>query len=319
MPLDQYLLLFLCEIGPCVFERYDGEAMMDNPNINAVDILTEIGINSVTSITPVSGGSDTTIWRVEHGTLISALRVFRREQLEPQKREIEAMDMARQAGVPTPIIRASGVWNDWPFLLLSWCPGVTLWEAIRREPWRIWSLGKAFGRTQALIHRVRSRESWQHQRIEWINWKGLKDNTLFTNLQQIANPELTLLHLDYHPSNILTDGRQITGVLDWTNSYLGDARADIARTYTILRVEPLVPGRHPIIAYIARLLLSWGWRRGYKKAAGKLHKMAWFYVWAGTVMERDLAPRVNDSESLWQSYHLEKIRNWTTRMRKRAS
>ena len=152
--------------------------MTDDSNINAVDMLSEMGINSVTSITPVSGGSDTTIWRVEHGTLISALRVFRREQLEPQKREIEAMDMARQAGVPTPIIRASGVWNDWPFLLLSWCPGVTLWEAIRREPWRIWSLGKAFGRTQALIHRVRSRENWRHQRREWINWQGLKDNTL---------------------------------------------------------------------------------------------------------------------------------------------
>ncbi len=190
-----FSICYFAGLGPLVLARYVGEAMTDDPNVNVADILSELGINSVTSITPVSGGSDTGIWRVEHGTLVSALRVFRREQMETQKREIEAMDVARQAGVPTPMIRAKGVWHDRPLLLLSWCPGVTLWEAIRRKPWRIWSLGKAFGRTQALIHRTQSREKWQHTRTEWINWKGLEDNTLLTSLQRIANPEPTLLHL----------------------------------------------------------------------------------------------------------------------------
>src|SRR5262245_27144439 len=142
--------------------------MPHEPNLDPADILAMLRISSVRAITPVRGGTDTAIWRVEHGSTISALRVFRPDQVETCRREIVAMQASHQAHVPVPVIHAGGVWHERPVLLLSWCPGVPLRDAIRRQPWRMWSLGMAFGRTQALIHQIRGPADWQNQQTDWI-------------------------------------------------------------------------------------------------------------------------------------------------------
>ncbi len=43
-----------------------------------------------------------------------------------------------------------------------------------------------------------------------------------------------LLHLDYHPLNVLTDGKTIVGVIDWENVRLSDARLGVVRSLSIL-------------------------------------------------------------------------------------
>lgn len=292
--------------------------MPHDPTLNPADILTALGVTTATAVTPVHGGSDTAIWRVEHGSATSALRVFRPEQAETCQREIEAMEAARQARVPVPAIRAAGVWNERPVLLLSWCAGVPLSDAIRRQPWQVWSLGTAFGRTQALIHHIPTRAPWRHQRTDWIGWAGPDERRLQEALQRIARPAPALLHLDYHPLNVLTDGTRLTAVLDWANTRVGDPRADVARTYTILTVEPYTPGRQPIAVSFVRRLLALSWRRGYEQVAGALPDMAWFYAWAGKVMARDLARRVSDPQSWWQPGHLAQIRDWAAAWERRA-
>lgn len=290
--------------------------MPHDPALTPTDILTTLGISAVSAVTRVHGGMDTAIWRVEHGGQTSALRVFRPEQAATCRREMAAMEAAGRAGLPVPALRAAGVWRERPVLLLAWCQGEPLWQAIRRHPWRVWSLGLAFGRTQARIHQVS--DPTLCQQPDWIDWAGPDDPQLHTSLRHIASPTAALLHLDYHPLNVLTDGRQMTAVLDWANSRFGDPRADVARTYTILRVEPHTPGRQPFALSLIRRLLGWSWRRGYEQGAGAPSDMAWFYVWAGTVMLRDLAPRVNDPHSWWQPHHLDPIRTWTATWRQRA-
>jgi aminoglycoside phosphotransferase (APT) family kinase protein len=292
--------------------------MPHDPTLDPADILAALGVTNASAMTPVHGGTDTTIWRVEHGATTSALRVFRPEQAATYQREIEAMEAARQAGVPVPAVHTAGIWHDRPALLLSWCPGVPLSDAIWRRPWRVVSLGRAFGRTQAQIHRIPTRPSWRHQRADWIDWAGPDEQRLQTALQHMAQHRTALLHLDYHPLNILADGTQITAVLDWANTRLGDPRADVARTYTILMVEPHTPGRQPLALALARRLLTWNWRRGYEQVAGALPEMAWFYAWAGAVMARDLAPRVSNPHSWWQPQHLAHIQHWTAAWKQRA-
>ena len=193
-----------------------------------------------------------------------------------------------------------------------------LWEALRQKPRRLWSLGKAFGRTQARIHQTSSVTHAPHQRTDWIEWAGPQDQRFQTALRQLARTTPALLHLDYHPLNVLTDGTQITAVLDWANSRAGDPRADVARTYTILTLEPYAPSGQPLAIALARRLLASSWQRGYEEVAGRLHDMAWFYVWAGAVMERDLEPRVRNPQSWWQPHHLQRIQNWTAAWRRRA-
>ena len=260
---------------------------------------------------------DTSIWRVEHGSATSALRVFRAEQAATCQREIAAMQVAHQHGVPVPTIRAAGSWRDRPALLLAWCPGIPLAQAIRRQPWRIQSLGQEFGRIQAQIHQAATPPLGQGQ-SDWIGWAGQHDQQLQAALRLLARRAPALLHLDYHPQNVLTDGTRITAVLDWANSRPGDPRADVARTYTILVVEPNTPDRQPLVLSLARRLLARSWRRGYEQVAGRLADMAWFYAWAGAVMVRDLAPRVSDPQSWWQPQHLEYIRGWAEAWRRRA-
>ena len=38
-------------------------------------------------------------------------------------------------------------------------------------------------------------------------------------------------------------------------------------------------------------LFELAWRIGYQRVRGRLKEMALFYAWAGTVLQRDLAPR----------------------------
>ncbi|HYB89435.1 MAG TPA: phosphotransferase [Candidatus Binataceae bacterium] len=53
---------------------------------------------------------------------------------------------------------------------------------------------------------------------------------------------LSLLHLDYHPQNVMVHGTSVTGVIDWVNTDVGDRHLDAAMTAAILSSHAL---EHP--------------------------------------------------------------------------
>jgi aminoglycoside phosphotransferase (APT) family kinase protein len=119
-----------------------------------------------------------------------------------------------------------------------------------------------------------------------------------------------LLHLDYHPRNVLTDGHSITGVIDWTNARSGDPRADLARTTSILRLDagpdpPSLPVRAILTIFEA------GWRRGYRRSGGSPGDLDLFYAWAGVMMAHDLAAKRDAA-------FLARVRRWTAARQTRA-
>jgi aminoglycoside phosphotransferase (APT) family kinase protein len=287
-----------------------GSTMPFDRQLDPTAILLALGIHDIHTITPVMGGADTALWRVEHSDICSALRVFRSEQLRTYHREIAAMETAQRAGLPVPIIRAAGVWHERPALVLSWCSGVPLAHAIQRTPWRMRALGLAFGRMQARLHQVSATGLLAQSQASWIEWAGAAEPALKAALHRTAGDADDLLHLDYHPLNVLTDGRTITAVLDWANACAGDPRADVARTYTILVVEPHGPGRQSLVWSVLRRLFAWSWQQGYRQVTGPLNDMPLFYAWAGAVMARDLAPRVTNPASWWQEQDIAAIHQW---------
>ena len=107
-----------------------------------------------------------------------------------------------------------------------------------------------------------------------------------------------LLHLDFHPLNVLGERDQLTAVLDWTNAHAGDPRADFARTVTILRLSPPWGDR---AQRVGRAVFEMLWRFGYGPPGPD---MAAFYAWAGGAMLRDLSGRYSADE-------LEPVRCWT--------
>ena len=250
-------------------------------------ILATLGYPGAEAVTPVSGGRDTSIFRVEHAGTSYALRVFRPEQQMVSQAEVLAMEAASVGGVPVPRVHAHGIHDGRSALLLDWCEGMMVVEALGRWPERAGALGAACGKVLARIHAVTVPA--EHRDHSWLRWGGIApDDPLYQLLVAFARHD-RLLHLDFHPLNILTDGEQITAVLDWANSHAGDPRADLARSISILRLDAgdLLPEARPILRAFER-----GLRDGYARDAGPLVDMPLFHVWAGRTMLHDLAPRL---------------------------
>lgn len=281
-------------------------------------VLAALGFPGAASAEPVGGGSDTLIWRVDLGGERYALRVFRPEQAALSRREVIAMEAAAAGGVPVPRVHAAGAWRDRPALLLSWCPGRPLGDELRARPWHAWPLGVRFGRMQAAIHALPVPPPLLDHPVPWRAWAG-PDAALDACLQAVAPRADVLLHLDYHPLNVMVDGGRLTAVIDWANARSGDPRADLARTAGILRFAPPASGVLALPAGATLRLFEAGWRRGYRRAAGPIGGMAPFYAWAGAVMARDLAPRLGRPDLPWLTpAYLARVRRWTVAWRARA-
>ena len=112
----------------------------------------------------------------------------------------------------------------------------------------------------------------------------------------------------------MTDGRRITGVLDWTNARAGDPRADYARTLTILRLDA---GTASTSGLAVLRVFEAGWRWGYRRVAGRLTDMEPYYAWAGAVMLRDRGPRP-DRPGGMAPRELARVRAWTEHRKERA-
>jgi len=76
-----------------------------------------------------------------------------------------------------------------------------------------------------------------------------------------------ICHGDFHPQNLLADGRAITAVLDWPNSLVADPAYDVASTRVILGLTPLnilpVSRSLRLVVSVGRRLLLVRYLRGY--------------------------------------------------------
>jgi len=254
---------------------------MSTSDIDVSAIIASLKIGPVTSITPVTGGADTAIWRVEHDRTVSALRVLRPEQASVAAIEQAAMQAASGA-LPVPEIRATTTWSDRPVMLIEWMRGEPLFHAVMRDLHHPAKWGRLLGTAQAKLHEVSGPAELPSVQHSWLGR---------------LNPDLpadatgtTLLHFDFHPLNVLVENGEISGVIDWTNAAAGDSRFDAARTWAILESIPLVfPGldtkgsRHVLSEF------SRGWREAYEEARGPLGEITPYLQWASIATSRDLA------------------------------
>ena len=59
---------------------------------------------------------------------------------------------------------------------------------------------------------------------------------------EFRSSPLSLVHMDYHPLNVMVQGVRVTGVIDWVNTDIGDRHLDAAMTAVILSSSAL---EHP--------------------------------------------------------------------------
>jgi aminoglycoside phosphotransferase (APT) family kinase protein len=263
-----------------------------------------LDLGAVDRIKRATGGAATSVWLVDVGARRYALRVFKAHEVHVLKRELTVMAAAGQGGVPVPRVHAAGTHDERPALLLEWCNGQPLFDSLSRRPRHVFRLGVAFGELQRALHRVAAPADL---RATWIDWPSAAEPALAARLRALDLRGDRLLHLDFHPLNVLADQFTPTAILDWTNAHAGDARADVARTATILRLMPRVLKQSPM-ARLGSLVFELAWRRGYGAFGDD---MAPFYAWAGGAMLSDLAGRFPPDA-------LGPVQRWTRAWRQRS-
>jgi aminoglycoside phosphotransferase (APT) family kinase protein len=266
--------------------------------MNLEIVLSDIGVHSITSCTEILGGEDSSVWRVEtsHGATY-ALRLLPWQRHQQFIREQTIIGLAFDHGIPVPKVLSVKLCGEWSTMLMEWAPGRTLVSELMERPDNANRLGVEFGRVQAAIHRIPVPESVDN---ETKNWLTPETDAEIEIIQRTAfvkgDKQGVLVHLDFHPLNVLTDGQTITAVIDWANAAKGDPRFDIARTMSILRLEGLRPGS--ILENFQEAIIDFerGWLQGYEQTAGQLGPLSIFNAWAGLRMIRDLSGKRREDD-----------------------
>lgn len=280
-------------------------------------ILRALAINDASAIVPVTGGTDTLIWRVERASTTSVLRLFRPEQARACRREAALLRALSQRSLPIPRLEAEGVWQERPALLLSWAPGETIADHLRSHPGHLWPLAVAFGRYQAVLHTIVLPEDQHDRTAAWINRIGPGDSELRHRLGALSQRYDAPVHFDYHPLNVVVEGLQITGILDWTNGAAGDPRADFARTAALCQLMRRAPGLPRLASRLVGEIFERGWRHGYGPIRGAAD-LSLYYAWAGSYTLRDLTAKARPGVSWPRASDLAPLRRWTAHWRRRA-
>ena len=267
----------------------------------------------------VTGGMDNELWRfatpdgAEH-----VLRLYRAGNAAAMEHERAAMAAASAGGVPVPRFEAAGSWQGRAVAVQPWLPGVPLTEAIR-APHRLARLGHAFGAMQAQIHTLRPSEALDYGRADWwIDLPGPEHAQISAAVRALPLRADALVHLDYHPLNVLIEGVCVTAVLDWVSAAAADPLADLARTAMFLTVPPLPAGVPRPLVRAALAILRRAWWRGYCDAAGPQRIPPALAAWAGAWLLHDLEGRLGEPGNWTDELDLERLRRWVATWSARA-
>lgn len=159
------------------------------------------------------------------------LRRYRedRPEADAAEREARAMQLLAAAGFPVPEVYDAGGRD----IVMERLGGVSMLTDLERRPWR-------YGRHTDLWADL-------HRRLAAIP----VDAFLAAGLPVRFGDPTAVLHLDFHPDNIMLTSRGPV-VIDWSNVSLGPADADVAQSWVLGATSTIDGG--PLIGTLTRLL-----------------------------------------------------------------
>jgi len=271
------------------------------PSIDPRQALAALGYPEATEPQRVKGGWETLLWRFatpdgrEHSLRVHHLP----DREEFARRERLALQACEKGGLPAPRLETAGEFQGLPAMVLSWCPGRPLLSYVEKRPWAIWRLGRLFGRAQAQVHALPPPPQFLATAPDdWLCRLDEEYADLATHARTLGLSTSSLIHMDFHPLNLLSDGAAVTGVIDWPRSAAGDPRADLARTEITILAAPIPPGPAAAFLNLARRLILRAWRSGYRETAGLMPDYRPFRAWAGATLLAEMIPII-DQPNVW--------------------
>lgn len=255
--------------------------------------LTALFPEGVLDAQRLPGHSPSPSWRVRGPQGAAAVKLMD----APSAQGLAALlTLLRSAGLPVPAAQAR-VGPTGAGLVTAWLPGVTLAAALHRDPGRAADLGARLGAVHARLH------AWTPPAAVLRDLPAVED---------APGRALAVVHLDLHPLNVLVHSGEVSALLDWENVRLGDPRLDVARTLSILSVDPGVRALPPE-ARSAVQTLRRAYLEAYRTASGlSLDDLPAFLAWAGAFLQHDLAGRASAAQ-------LAPARRWTRAWAERPS
>ena len=192
---------------------------------------------------------------------------------EPDLARHEAASLERAAGqrrVPTPHLLAldeRGEACGVPSLLMSWLPGTVQLNPPDPAAWL-----DGLAATLARLHRIPPGGfGWPYfpyqdaGRLSPPPWSGVPHAWAEAGARVRSGPPtypLRFIHRDYHPANVLWQGSQVSGVVDWVNACVGPAGADVGHCMVNL-------------AQMYGVAAADAFRAGYERHSGECVPVYW--------------------------------------------
>jgi aminoglycoside phosphotransferase (APT) family kinase protein len=169
-----------------------------------------------------------------------------------------------------------------PFLVMSWIPGETLLERLRQRFRLFLWVAEKLAEMHLRLHALSSdgfpskREPFLDRRLEDLRamirahgLEGLERGLNWLLVHRPAAPEQPrILHLDFHPINVVVQNDRVVAVLDWSDSDVGDFHADVATTLVLLRSAPVTT--HTVAEHLLSGPARWALRRRYLRTYSRL-------------------------------------------------
>lgn len=262
---------------------------MSETEIPLSEALGALGLPPDASVTAAAGGASGAAWRVSAAGAAYVLRFERSASLTDAR--IAAIAAARSAGLPAPALVGRRRVGDHEAVLLAWLPGITLLEAVTLAPATVSAWGLRMGDMQRRLHAVPAPSGLPAATTDPAHPFGAGRAVL-------GLPDGDrLLHLDWHPLNLIVDPErgEISGIVDWDNARAGHPLLDLARTESIMTLDPGVAGLpDELRARLAEFVDAWA--DGYGPEARAIP--ATCREWCGRVMLADLEPRYGATPDL---------------------
>jgi aminoglycoside phosphotransferase (APT) family kinase protein len=206
-----------------------------------------------------------------------------REEADPEQARFEGcvQNAVADAGFPAPrvltICTEPGVLGG-AFTIMQRAPGRTMIDSMLGPG--VFRISGVLGRLHAQLHglgadSLRSRLSGVDARppgiglardadeiarfVDEAQLDGLRDGVRWLAARRPGPPvRLAVCHGDFHPINIMVSGRDVTGVLDWSSTHIGDPAWDVGASVALLGYGPVnVPGvLYPAVTWLRRRLVG---------------------------------------------------------------
>jgi aminoglycoside phosphotransferase (APT) family kinase protein len=226
---------------------------------------------STSDLRRIAEGREAEIFAWGEGEVLRLLR--RHDDSGQLPREMAAMEAAARAGVPVPAVREIVEVDGRSGLVMERIIGMDLLTLVGRQPWKLWSIGRATAELHAQLHEVPAPEALRPLR-EVIRWRLVNSPDVpaearekgLAGLEQLPDGD-RICHGDFHPGNILAASPRPV-IIDWVGAARGDPVADFARTILLGRAAASLPHwsrfEREVFARGRRLLMG-AYGRAYRK------------------------------------------------------